>query len=160
MGKNLTKKEADFCCLAATLGNASEAAYKAGFTVLPQRKAEKLMRKKQISDEILKIKEKNAQNEEALTGLRRIAFGSVADAVNLAVNFDSGSGSGADTHSLDLFSVSEIKYTSGKGVEIKFYDRLKALGMLLEAESVKENAGALSIYEALERSAGRSGEDE
>ncbi len=158
MGKNLTKKEADFCCLAASLGNAAEAAYKAGFTVLPQRKAEKLMRKKQISDEILKIKEKNAQNEEALTGLRRIAFGSVADAVNLAVNFDSDSGT--DTHSLDLFSVSEIKYTSGKGVEIKFYDRLKALGMLLDAESVKENAGVLSIYEALSRSAGQASEYE
>ena len=87
MGKNLTKKEAEFCCLAATLGNGAEAAYKAGFTVFPQKKAEKLLRKKQIADEIEKIKEKNAKNEEALTGLRRLAFGSVADAVNLAVNF-------------------------------------------------------------------------
>lgn len=149
MGKNLTKKEAEFCSLAATLGNCTEAAYKAGFTVFPQKKAEKLMRKKAVSDEIKKIKERNAKNEEALTGLRRIAFGSVADAVNLAVNF----GEPTDTHSLDLFSVSEIKYTAGKGVEIKFYDRLKALEKLAEIERLSENTGALSIYEAIEKSA-------
>ena len=149
MGKNLTKKEAEFCCLAATLGNGAEAAYKAGFTVFPQKRAEKLLRKKQIADEIEKIKEKNAKNEEALTGLRRLAFGSVADAVNLAVNF----GESVDTHSLDLFSVSEIKYSAGKGVEIKFYDRLKALEKLAEIESVKEKSGVTSIYEALRDSA-------
>lgn len=153
MGKNLTKKEAEFCCLAAVLGNVSEAAYKAGYTVFPQKKAEKLMRKKQISDEIEKIKERNAKTNEAVTGLRRIAFGSVADAVDLAVNF----GESIDTHALDLFSVSEIKYTSGKGVEIKFYDRLKALEKLAEMESRQENTGALSIYEAIANSARQGG---
>lgn len=149
MGKNLTKKEAEFCCLAAALGNPCEAAYKAGFTVFPQKKAEKLLRKKQISDEIEKIKDRNAKTNAALTGLRRIAFGSVADAVNLAVNF----GSDVDTHALDLFSVSEIKYTTGKGVEIKFYDRLKALEKLAELESRQESSGAMSIYEAIANSA-------
>lgn len=149
MGKNLTKKEADFCCLAAALGNTGEAAYKAGFTVFPQKRAEKLLRKKEISEEIEKIKERNAKHHEAVTGLRRIAFGSVADAVDLAVHF----GESVDTHSLDLFSVSEIKYTAGKGVEIKFYDRLKALEKLAEIESDAENSGALSIYEAISNSA-------
>lgn len=155
MGKNLTKKEAEFCCLAASLGNCAEAAYKAGFTVFPQKRAEKLMRKKEISDEIEKIKEKNAKAQAALTGLRRIAFGSVADAVSLAVNF----GESVDTHSLDLFSVSEIKYTAGKGVEIKFYDRLKALERLAEIESVRENSGVMSIYEALSESARRNSDN-
>ncbi len=149
MGKNLTKKEAEFCCLAAVLGNGAEAAYKAGFTVFPQKRAEKLLRKKQISDEIEKIKERNAKSKAALTGIRRIAFGSVADAVNLAVNF----GENIDTHSLDLFAVSEIKYTAGKSVEIKFYDRLKALERLAEMESAEENAEAMSIYEAISNSA-------
>lgn len=149
MGKNLTKKEAEFCCLAAVLGNPCEAAYKAGFTVFPQKKAEKLLRQKQISDEIEKIKERNLKSNEAVTGLRRIAFGSVADAVDLAVHF----GENADTHSLDLFSVSEIKYNVGKGIEIKFYDRLKALEKLAEIESAKENSGAMSIYEAISNSA-------
>lgn len=149
MGKKLTKKEAEFCSLAAALGNTVEAAYKAGFTVFPQKKAESLLRKKQISDEIKKIKERNAKSNEALTGLRRIAFGSVADAVDLAVNF----GESADTHALDLFSVSEIKYTTGKGVEIKFYDRLKALQQLAELEARQENSGAMSIYEAIANSA-------
>lgn len=149
MGKNLTKKEAEFCSLAAVLGNPAEAAYKAGFTVFPQKKAEKLLRKKQISDEIEKIRERNSKTNEALTGLRRIAFGSVADAVNLAVNF----GESVDTHALDLFSVSEIKYTSGKGVEIKFYDRLKALEKLSELESDEKNSGAMSVYEAIANSA-------
>lgn len=156
MGKNLTKKEAEFCCLAAVLGNTGEAAYKAGFTVFPQKKAERLLRKKEISNEIEKIRERNAKNNEAVTGLRRIAFGSVADAVDLAVHF----GENADTHSLDLFSVSEIKYTAGKGVEIKFYDRLKALQQLAEIESAEENSGAMSIYEAISNSARQAETDD
>ncbi len=153
MGKELTKKEAEFCCLAAVLGNPSEAAYKAGFTAFPQKKAEKLMRKKQIAEEIGRIKERNAKHEEAATGLRRIAFGSVADAVSLAVNF----GESTDINALDLFAVSEIKYTLGKGVEIKFYDRLKALEALAEIESSEENTGAMSIYEAISNSARQAG---
>lgn len=149
MGKELTKKEAEFCCLAAVLGNPSEAAYKAGFTAFPQKKAEKLMRKKQIAEEIGRIKERNAKHEEAATGLRRIAFGSVADAVSLAVNF----GESTDINALDLFAVSEIKYTLGN----KFYDRLKALEALAEIESSEENTGAMSIYEAISNSARQAG---
>lgn len=146
MSKNLTKKEKDFCVLAGFLGNSAEAAYRAGFTVFPQRKAQKLMQNPKIAQEIAKIKEQNSKSQEAVTGLRRIAFGSVADAVRLAKGED------AEVNDLDLFSVSEIKYNPGKGVEIKFYDRLKALEALTQIESMAANDGEYSIYEALERS--------
>lgn len=148
--KKLTKKEAEFALLVATLGNAEEAAYKAGFTVLPGRKAQKLLQRQQIKDEIARQKELRKNLSVAVTGLQRIAFGSVADAIKLATDFEKS----VDTSSLDLFSISEIKYQVGKGIEIKFYDRLKALQQLLELESVNTESKGLSIYEALERSAG------
>ena len=154
--KQLTKKEAEFARLTAVLGNAEEAAYKAGFTVLPGKKAEKLMHKKAVTDEIERVKKKLSEINEAAVGLRRLAFGSVADAIKLAANF----GEEANPDSLDLFSVSEIKYQIGKGVEIKFYDRLKALEKLCELENVNMNAGTLSVYEALMRSTGKGEEHE
>lgn len=152
----LTKKEMEFARLVAELGNTTEAAYKSGFTVFPGKKAEKLMRKKCVTDEIEKHKDKLQKVNEAIVGLRRIAFGSIADPVSLATRF----GEDIDTSSLDLFSVSEIKYQIGKGVEMKFYDRLKALEKLAEIESSNENAGTLSVYEAIMKSTGKGQIDE
>lgn len=154
--KNLTKKEAEFSRLVAVLGNEEEAAYKAGFTVFPGKKAEKLMKKKVILEEIERVKKANARVNEVLVGLRRIAFGPISDAVALATNF----GEYTDTNSLDLFSISEIKYQIGKGVEIKFYDRLKALEKLYELENARESSSASSIYEAIMKSARKENDND
>ena len=51
---------------------------------------------------------------------------------------------------MDLFCVSEIKRPKDGSMEIKFFDRMKALEKLSEGES---GDGAASFYEAICRSA-------
>lgn len=70
--------------------------------------------------------------------LRKLALGSVTDAVRLLLCSDSLSGS--ELEKMDLLCVSAMKSSGGKICEIKFCDRLKALQMLSEVESEKGNA--------------------
>ena len=86
--------------------------------------------------------------KEVCEGLRRLAFGEIKDAV--ALLFESDENILASLDSLDLFNVSEIKRPKGGGMEIKFFDRLKALEKLREVVS-----SPASFYEALERSSAR-----
>ena len=157
--KKLTKKEMDFCRMYARLRNPREAALKSGFTTLPEYHAISLLSKKNIRKKIEEF-EKEAIADEALisAGLQRLAFGSVSDAVRLILSVDKNTS--PDIDSLDLFNVSEIKFTSGKGMEIKFFDRLKALERLALLSQNGNDAGALSFYEALERSAENRTESE
>lgn len=89
---------------------------------------------------------------DAPDGLKRLAFGSVNDAVRLLVQFHELDSDAIDA--LDLFQVSEIRQTREGLLEIKFYDRLKALE-LLSAYSRKEDDAleASSFYGALESAA-------
>ena len=64
----------------------------------------------------------------AREGLERLAFGRINDAVELALSGDEENFSRFD--GADLFAVSEIKRVKGGGVEIKFFDRLKAIEQL------------------------------
>lgn len=84
-------------------------------------------------------------------GLRRLAFGDIADAVSLLFLDDEEAL--RRLPGLELFNVSEIKKAKGGGMEIKFADRLKALERLSEVLSEKESTSAASFYEALEKSA-------
>ena len=157
--KKLTKKETDFCRMYVRLRNPREAAVRAGFTTLPECRAVSLLSKKNIRKKIQEF-EKEVLADEALisAGLQRLAFGSVSDAVKLILSADKNTS--PDIDSLDLFNVSEIKFTSGKGMEIKFFDRLKALERLSLISQNGNDLGALSFYEALERSAGNKTESE
>lgn len=150
--KNLTKKELDFCRWYARLRNPKEAAIKSGYTILPEYRGITLLSKKQIVSKIKELDNENRADESLVSaGLSRLAFGSTADAVKLILSANSDNSPSPDT--LDLFNVSEIKYTSGKGMEIKFFDRLKALEQLSKLSESSLNSSALSFYEALERSA-------
>lgn len=51
---------------------------------------------------------------------------------------------------IDLGSVSEIKIKKDSSVEIKFFNKLKALEMLM---SLDNESGSGSLYSALEKSA-------
>lgn len=91
------------------------------------------------------------QQNCALDGLKRIAFGRVNDAVCLLTQFRELD---SETVSrLDLFAVSEIKQAKDGGLEIKFYDRLKALELLVSAAHSNEPPAASSFYGALESAA-------
>lgn len=86
-------------------------------------------------------------DEDIRKGYERIAFGSISDAVKLifceapprAVN------------KMDLFAISEIKKIKGGGMEIKFFDRLKALQCLEGLKNDEKVQGG--FYEALEAGA-------
>ena len=153
--KKLTKKEKDFCHYYMRLRNPKEAAQKSGYTILPEYAGMCLLAKKHIRQRINEL-EKEARADQSLvsSGLQRLAFGSISDAVKLILA--AGDNTSPDPDTLDLFNVSEIKYTCGKGMEIKFFDRLKALESLSKLTEDESQNSAHSFYEALERSAVRN----
>ena len=55
----------------------------------------------------------------------------------------------ADPETLDLFSVAELKRPKGGGLEIKFFDRLKALEHMEQLSSRAPNESAAAFYAAL-----------
>lgn len=99
---------------------------------------------------------KKISQGEVSEGLRRLAFGEITDAVSLL--YKSEEEILRSMPSLDLFNVSEIKRPKGGGMEIKFFDRLKAIDRLQELAERQNKEGQTSFYEALEKSALTSGE--
>lgn len=95
-------------------------------------------------------RKKKITQKEVSEGLRRLAFGEIQDAVSLL--FESEEGIIEKLSGLDLFNISEIKRVKGGGMEIKFFDRLKALDKLGQVISTTDKAHAKSFYEALENS--------
>ncbi len=150
--EKLNGKEQLFCSVYASCLNGREAAYKAGYTVCPEIYSKKLLKKKLIRESIEKISEEmKITQKEVRAGLHRIAFASSADAVKLIL---SENPSELDIEGLDLFNVAEIKRPKGGGLEIKFFDRIKALDRLadLTENSAEQNNGCASFYQALEKS--------
>lgn len=94
---------------------------------------------------------KKITEKEICEGLRRLAFGDITDAIILL--YESEENIINLLPSLDLFNVSEIKRPKGGGMEIKFFDRLKALEKLRELADYNSEGGTSSFYEALERGA-------
>ncbi len=157
--KNLTKKELDFCRHYIRLRNPRESAIRSGFTILPEHRGISLLSRKEIREKITELeKESPATSNLVSAGLQRLAFGSISDAIRLILSVNENTS--PDIDSLDLFNVSEIKITNGKGMEIKFFDRLKALEELAEISCDDRDNGALSFYEAIERSAVKKTEND
>lgn len=89
----------------------------------------------------------------AASGYYRLAFGSIADAVSLLFT---DSPSKEELNKMDLFSVSEIKRPKDGSMEIKFFDRLKALEHL-ESETEEETT-ARDFFDAIGKSADSCGD--
>ncbi len=152
MGK-LTKNQRLFCRCYSVTRNAREAAGLAGLKN-PAVQGMLLMQSRQIREEISRLCAERAPTGEAAGGLRRLAFGSAADAVRLMLT----GGEGLDIDALDLFCVSEIKLSRGGGMEIKFFDRIKALERL-SGLCEPEEKPISSFVEALRKGAARLGDD-
>lgn len=149
---NMTKTEKDFCKFYATTRNAREAAIMSGISVFAERKGQKMLLRDDIRCEIERIEsEMDKSKNEALAGYRRLAFGSIADAVRLIIA--ESTGEILDVEKLDLFSVSDIKKVKGGGMEIKFFDRQKALESIEAIENTNEDDSAIPFYKALQNSA-------
>ena len=143
----MTEKEKLFCTYYADDGDARGCAARAGFVVAPRRSASRLLAREDIRGEIQRLeKEKKATVALIEKGLRRLAFGSVADALKLMLCEDTMTAE--EIEKLDLFNVSDIKRPKGGGLEIKFFDRLKALERLEKMGSGEENTQS-SFVQAL-----------
>lgn len=97
---------------------------------------------------------KKVTQKEVTEGLRHLAFGEIQDAVSLL--FESEESIAQKLPKLDLFNISEIKRVKGGGMEIKFFDRLKALDKLSQVIGTADKAQTKSFYEALENSTAKA----
>ena len=147
--KNLSSKEKEFCRLYLSLADSAAAAEKAGFTGDFGKAGNVLLARADIAEEIERLcsLQRKSMAKMAAVGYQRLAFGSIADAVSLLYM---ESPTPDALRKMDLFSVSEIKRPKDGSMEIKFFDRMKALEKLSEGES---GDGAMTFYEAICRSA-------
>ncbi|MBQ8000807.1 MAG: terminase small subunit [Ruminococcus sp.] len=148
--KGLTPREREFCRQYICLGDSKTAAASAGYSKNPEGKGEELLCREDIMAELGRLCQLKKQTaaELARTGYRRLAFGSIADAVSL-LYMDSPSSE--QLKKMDLFSVAEIKRPKDGSMEIKFFDRLKALEKL--TEGVLEDREISPVYEAIRQGA-------
>lgn len=142
----------DFAQMFVRTRNGAEAAVMLGARADEAKKIEaKYLANEKVKEEIRKL---DRADEQTLcyikTGLSRLAFGAVNEAA--ALIFDEEV-SRDDILKADLFNVSEIKKIKGGGVEIKFFDRQKAMEKLVELDpELKEVSDAEEFLNALCRS--------
>lgn len=147
--KKLSKKEKLFCLFYCELRNAREAASAAGY-IMPSASGGKLLQNDGIIEEINRISSKTCDDFEIRAGFRRLAFGSPADSVKLLFREDI---SDSELETLDLFNISEIKKAKNGSIEIKFFDRIKAMEHLSACENAHDGDEALPFYEAIRKGA-------
>ena len=144
--KNLNKKQKIFCYHLVETGNPYEA-----FSMAKMKNEDisKLMMNESIRDEIKKIYEYKKQNlsMKASIGYERLAFGEIFDCIKLMFIKDINDN---QLKNMNLFNISEIKRLKDGTIEIKFFDRMKALEKLEQIESKKSNNEILPFYSALE----------
>ena len=91
------------------------------------------------------------------TGLSRLAFGSINEAAALVFADEV---SRDEILKADLFNVSELKRVKGGGVEMKFFDRQKALEKLVELDpDLREVSAAQEFLNAVYGSDDETGGD-
>ena len=140
--RKVSARELKFCRAYAETGNAVLAALRAGYE---RERAEEagamLLSRDEILSEIGRLLDKRLQiaRQQAFAGYERIAFGDVTDAVRLLFKGDDFDG---DVSGYDLFHVAEIKRPKEGAMEIKFFDRLKALEKLETLNRSQQNSAS------------------
>lgn len=154
--KKLTRKEMLFCLHYAQDRNGRIAAAKAGYTS-PLHSAVRLLRREEIRTAIAENTPTPLSTaDEVLLGYRKLAFGSGADALRLLFSSEP---SETDFDALDLFNIAEIKKPKDGALEIKFFDRLKALEHL-QAVCGSQSDSAMPFLQALMQSVPQPVEEE
>ncbi len=148
--RKLTESEQEFCEYFAWCGDACRAAADAGYEE-PKKAGAHLLCRNDIRKRIDTICETmiKSSRTRACLGYEKLALGGVTDAVRLMYIENP---SEEDLARLDLFSVSEIKRPKDGAMEIKFFDRLKALEKLGEFNE-GEAAKTATLFEALQNGA-------
>lgn len=147
----MTRKEDKFCCFYSSNGNVRQSAVMAGYSSNPEKTGQQLLTRGDIAGRVKEYRDTRVNDLRlmALLGYERLAFGSIADCIQLLYME-------APTlqrlEAMDLFMISEIKKPKDGAMEIKFFDRIKALEKLSEAQE-DTHEKSLPFYRALERSA-------
>ncbi|MBQ2774708.1 MAG: terminase small subunit [Clostridia bacterium] len=150
--KKLSTKEELFCLYFSSSRDPRGSAAKAGYTLFPERSAEKLLASSAILKRLDELQQqRRASLAEVTEGYRKLAFGSIADAISLITAEQLPTKQ--ELEKLDLSMISDIKCPKSGGLEIKFFDRLKALDKLCEISSAVQNESSSDFLSALEKSA-------
>ncbi len=148
--RELNQKEILFCHYYIETGNSKEAAILAGYKTHPERKGAELLADNKITKKIeaLYIEKKKNLMYKATSGYERLAFGNISDSIKLLFyeNFNP-----KELDKMDLFNISEIKKPKDGAMEIKFFDRIRALEKL-EQINLNSHSEKEPFYYALERS--------
>ncbi len=152
----LTAREREFCLSFMQSGDAQLSARSAGFRN-PDSEGERLLCNEKICAELERLSELRGRLLTALSviGYQRLAFGSAADAASLL--FEENPSREA-LGKMDLFLVSEIRRPKDGAMEIKFFDRARALEKLASLSMERESSG--SLYDAIGSVAERSEGDD
>lgn len=145
IGSTLKNREKEFCACFAETGDVKLSARLSGYRLNSRAKGIKLLSRDDIQSEInrlVKEKEKLAKTM-AFIGYQRLAFGNTSDAVSLLYTKEPQE---ADFGAMDLFMISEIKKPKDGSVEIKFFDRLKALEKL---EQISSDSSFMNLFDAI-----------
>lgn len=155
-----SKRRSLFCCYYAQLGDVVEAAWRAGYPAkTTAADGAALLRKSVYRNMTNSYRLALQDNAAALvrTGLERLAFGRSNDAVRLLLVETPPTVQELET--LDLFAVSSIKRDKSGGIEVHFFDRLKALAALYEYNGDADGmAAAHALLAALSRDPEKGGE--
>lgn len=151
--RNPKSKKYAFCCYYVTLGDVTESAVRAGFSREEAlTEGIKMLESEECRKIISRLKNTFSESGNVSAGLKRLAFGNCSDAVYLVFADELPLPNVIER--LDLFNVSEIKRVKGGGVEVKLFDRLKALEKLFELEnSFSDRDKAVDLIKALSDSA-------
>lgn len=139
--KKLNKKEKAFCKSYLDTGSIFEAERLSGV-----KDGSKIICKDTVVEEIERLSKLQTKslNQLAKSGLKKLAMGGISDAVSL-IYMDKPDKE--VLKNMDLFMISEIRRNKDNCMEIKFFDRFKALDKLIENCDTEENS--VPFYDAL-----------
>lgn len=119
--------------------------------MFPEKSALRLLRRKDIAEEIQRLdKQRQTTQNDIAIGYQRLAFGCISDAICLLFSDEV---SPEEIEKMDLFNIAEIKRKKGGDIEIKFFDRLKALEKLQDTRTGNGDTAEASLYSAIEQGA-------
>lgn len=155
-----SKRRSLFCCHYARLGDVTEAARCAGYpSETAAADGAALLRQACYRRMVDTYRAALHENPAAVVraGLERLAFGRTNDAVQLVLAEESLTPE--QIQKLDLFSVSSVKRDKSGGMEVHFFDRLKALASLYEYSGDADGkAAAHTLLAALSGGTEENGE--
>lgn len=150
MRKTLSDKQKLFCAYYCATRDGTEAAAKAGYST-PKKAGARLLEREDVRANIADIDKTAKINfADVLSGYRRLAFGGSADAISLLFDDDV---TREKLESMDLYNIAEIKRVKDGVIQIRFFDRLKAMEKLGSFTKTSQDKGMSALYDAIKEGA-------